>query len=166
MGEKEIFNQVDVQEFESLELALEEIRRRYDDEENRRNAIETKISGLLALDAILLSVVGVGSLIDSQQRILVVILLLLSAIIAWFGLKPQEYKRPISNVRDYVRFAQDSKEEFQSYFLEKYLVALHYNEKSNEKRYSRFNTASIMTMVSVIFLVGSIVWESVNWALF
>jgi len=78
-------------EFPTLELTLEEARRRYDDEKARRSAVESKIGTVVTIDALIIAVVGVFSDIGWVLGVAIV-LALLSAGIGLWALRTRNYE--------------------------------------------------------------------------
>lgn len=138
MGEDSSDTEIpDIGDSESLGSSLDEIRRRYDDEEGRRSAIDTKISGLLALNALLLSVVTALPNVGGQYKLLAQIILLLSALLSFSGLVFGhlvwgKYSRPLQHPGQIYSKAQKSKSDFNEDFLQLYTSSSKKNERIND----------------------------------
>lgn len=139
-------------EFESIEYALEELRRRYDDEERRRVAVNAKANSLLALDAILISITnGLGSF-NEIPVIVAITLLLLSGGITLLIVRSREYSRPLPEVGKVYANAQQPHRQFCGAFAEAYEDSIRNNHSINERKYSRFRIGFYTTSIAVLVL--------------
>ena len=139
---KQTHGKPDTSEFQSINLALDEIRRRYDDEEQRRSSVDNKSIGLGSLDAVIISVMSISS--DTQTglfTVLVLLLLTISIILALVNIRRQTYHRPFSQTGHIYAYADDPAPEFNSQVLNLYIICVSKNEKINDKniRFSRLD---------------------------
>jgi len=148
---------------ESLGNSLDEIRRRYDDEEGRRSAIDAKISGLLALNALLFSVVSALPDVSSGQcQLLAQIILLLSALLSFtsivFGHRFWgKYSRPLQHPGQIYSKVQKSKSGFNEDFLELYTISCRKNERINDSKRKFLAANFVVTGLAIcLILIGSL----------
>lgn len=116
-------------EFPSGDLSLEEARRRYDEEERRRENIETKIRLALTANTIFISV---GILIlDGLQALAAVFPSIVSTIIGLGIILPKSYNSPIGEDQFY-EYARAEPDEFYDDALLAYLVSINWNQVVND----------------------------------
>lgn len=142
--------------FPTLELTLEEARRKYDDEEGRREAVENKISTVVTVDALLISF---GALVNQGIHPLLLFLVLLPALASagygLFTIRSRDYDRPgkdIVDFHDYQAF-DDVAEQRERHLLD-YEVTVDSNREQNETKYTAFNRCIVLTFVSLVLLLG------------
>lgn len=143
-----------------LDVSLEELRRRYDDEERRRTSVDNKIGGLLALDGILVTLIGLSGEISSSQPIWHIVTLVLlggSLFICATQLLGREYQRPVNNLNWYVELATWKPEDATTEFLFQYVESIEDTQEINDKRYIRLRFGLLLTGAAiVIFLFGAV----------
>ncbi|WP_336336886.1 hypothetical protein [Haloarcula brevis] len=142
--------------FSTLELTLEEARRKYDDEEGRREAVENKISTVVTVDALFISF---GALVNQGIHPLLLFLVLLPALAsAGYGLytiRSRDYDRPGKDIVDFHDYqAFDDVDEQRERHLLDYEVTVDSNREQNETKYRAFNRCIILTFLSLILLLG------------
>lgn len=144
------------EDFPTLELTLEEARRKYDDEEGRREAVENKISTVVTVDALLISF---GALVNQGIHPLLLFLVLLPALASagygLFTIRSRDYDRPgkdIVDFHDYQVF-DDVAEQRERHLLD-YEVTVDSNRDQNETKYTAFNRCIVLTFVSLVLLLG------------
>lgn len=145
----------DIQDSESLGSALDEIRRRYDDEERRRSSINTDISGMLGLNTLLFSIITALQGQGNPQHVLYAqLILILSGLLSFlapvFGHRIWgKYSRPLQSPGHIYAKAQKSKSEFNDDFLELYAESCADNEAVNncKRRFLAFNF--IVTAIAI-----------------
>lgn len=147
----------DPSKFESIDLALTELRRRYDDEERRRVAIEDKSNRLLALDAVLIPLITGFSSLDNLLVTSAVILLLISGIMILIGVRGRKYARPLSEIGHVYAYADDSNSEFAAAFAQLYKEAIIHNESKNNQKYRFFNLSFSLTGLAVLLEIITII---------
>lgn len=118
------YDSVDYDSHPSLPLALKEVRRRYEDEEDRRSTVETKTGILISIDAIIISVVALFNGIGSRFTTTVIGLAIGSAIIGLYILWPRNYERPGPNIGDIFGESQRDKHDFEKQFNNDYRAAV------------------------------------------
>jgi hypothetical protein len=115
------------EEVDLHQLTLEEIRLRYQEEEQRRTAVEAKISTVLTVDAIIVSVTGVFSDINFILGIAIV-LALLSVYIGIRALWVRDYSNPGRDVEDYLKYIDQPRDKIQRKIVIDYITAITGNE--------------------------------------
>lgn len=97
----------DVSEAPSLDIALDEIRRKYDEEEERRTSIESKASIVIGINALITSLVT----IFLSDALLIGVLLsapvIVSTIFNLRVLQVHEYHRPGKEVKDFYQYVEN-----------------------------------------------------------
>lgn len=148
---------------ESLDNSLDEIRRLYDDEEGRRSAIDTKISGLLGLNALLFSIVSaLPDVIDGQFKLLTQMVFLLSALLSFTSLVFGhhiwgKYSRPLQHSGQIYSKVQKSKSEFNEDFLELYTKSSKKNKHINDSKRKFLALNFIVTILAIcLIMIGSV----------
>jgi hypothetical protein len=141
-------------EFPTLELTLEEARRRYDDEKARRSAVESKIGTVVTIDALIIAVVGVFSDIGWVLGVAIV-LALLSAGIGLWALRTRNYERPGKDIDDFHEYAGMTIEEQQRQLLTDYIVAIdgdmdeiEGNHAHTDEKYNKYDVCVLLTGIS------------------
>lgn len=115
-----------------MELLLDELRVRYDEEESRREGVDTKASILLSALGIVLGLLLVFPT-NSALYPFVVGLALGSAFAAVVSTRLAKYKRPGGDYADFYRYARLSRNEFADRFILSYIDTL----KGNSSQISR-----------------------------
>ena len=148
------YSPVNPDDFTTLELTLTEARRQYDDEERRRESVESKIGIVVTADAL---IVSFGAALNQTIPLVSLVLALLPALCsAGYGLytiRSQEYKRPgkeILNFHDYSKY--DSIPKQQEQLLLDYERTADDNREKNDIKYDAFNVCGFLTSLS-LFLV-------------
>ncbi|MCF2206372.1 hypothetical protein KI372_06755 [Halobacterium salinarum] len=75
-----------------LEIPLEEARRRYDKEEQRRQSIESKIATMVTVNALIISFISVFSNLDSLVLSLVLTPAIISVGLGLISIRSKAYK--------------------------------------------------------------------------
>ncbi|WP_440769656.1 hypothetical protein [Natronorubrum sp. DTA28] len=128
MGEAEEIH-TDSPKYPSGDLSLDEARRRYDEEERRRENIETKIRLVLTANTIFISV---GILIlEGSQALAAVFPSIVSTIIGLGIIFPKSYNSPISEGRLY-NYARLDRDVFHDEVLLAYIVSIDSNKLVND----------------------------------
>lgn len=144
----------------AIDVTLEEVRRRYDDEERRRAAIDTKITGLLALDAVILSVMAIGSDATSiapiwQAASVAFVLGSIGVVIHQLG--GTEYDRPIEDLNYFSTLTVDPSEGVKGEFLNQYVGSIETNQATNDRRFDLLRLGIALTGLGLaIFLLASL----------
>lgn len=119
------------EEVDLHQLTLEEIRLRYQEEEQRRTAVEAKISTVLTVDAIIVSVTGVFSDINFIFGTAIV-LALLSVYIGIRALWVRDYSNPGRDIEDYLRYIDQPRDKVQRKIVIDYITAIAGNEANDD----------------------------------
>lgn len=145
---------VDLTDFSGLEEALTEARRRFDNEEDRRDNIERKIGIVVTVDALLVSLGGL--FLENTEELLSAITLtpaLLSALVGLVVIRPKNYKNPLRNPSEYYSYASFEEEELHDKFLLSYMYAIEYNGKLNRLKVSFLNLCNVLTFATLLLII-------------
>lgn len=153
-SEREVVEAPNPSEFESIGLALAEFRRRYDDEESHRTALENKAGGLLALDAIVLSIISQWRSASAAFLGVAVILLFVSGIVSALSIRGREYAHPFRAPGHIYAYADQPSSVFEGEVAELYKLAIEQTvevnkEKSREVRLSFALTGGALLIIIV-----------------
>ena len=152
--------------FPTRELTLEEARRRYDDEERRRESVETKIGTVVTIDALIISLTGIfyqQMNLSPQSLIFVVLPCMISAGIGLWVLRTRSYGRPGKKIEDYHEYAGMMYEDQVEKQLLDYEVTTSNNRRLNDKKYKNFDVCVLLTGLSLLFILSvSFASESLN----
>lgn len=141
-------------QFPSGDLSLEEGRRRYDEEERRRENIETKIRLVLTANTIFISA---GILIlDESQALAAVFPSIVSTIIGLGIIFPKSYNSPIGEGRLY-HYARMEPDVFHDEALLAYLVSINRNRVVNNLK-MEFLKVTIYLSSSTLGLIFLSYW--------
>lgn len=145
----------DIDEFKSLSQGVEVLREIYSEEEERRNSLESKISGVLGINAILLafSQVLASQGIESVTLLLLISPLGASSVICLFNMKPRKYLPPF-NPEETFTFSQKDHSIFQKTRYVKYLISSSYNKKINTVRYRWLNVSFGLSALAILVIVA------------
>jgi hypothetical membrane protein len=138
--------------FNSAKISLEEARRRYDNEEVRRDGLENKISILVTADTLILTLVGVFGKQPLLHRTVAVLPAMISSIIGLLLIVPKLYANPVRN--RYYEYAEwDENEAYDRLFVS-YIDAIERNEAINEFKFTHFHTCIFLTLSSLLLIVS------------
>lgn len=146
--------------YPSIDVALEEARRRYDDEERRRDSIDTKITGLLALDAVIVSIVAIGSdasAIAPRWQVVSIAFVLGSIVVVINQLGGTEYERPVKHLSMFSGAADDPSIDVKGQFLNQYVGSIQTNRATNDSRFDLLRLGIALTGLGLaVFLLASL----------
>lgn len=112
-------------------LALEEIRHRFEEESDRRTAVESKIGTVLTVDAIIVSVVSIFSNL-AFLHYLAMGLALLSVFNGISALWVRDYHSPGLEIDDYLQYIDDPPEPVRRELVKSYLTVITGNEETDD----------------------------------
>lgn len=143
----------DSSDFPGLEQTLTEARRRYDNEEQRRDGIENKVGIVLTANVLLISL---GSYYISKFiSALALVPALFSALIGIYVVRPSGYKNPLKRAGKYYEYASEDPDSLPDTLLLSYMNAISFNAKLNQIKVHLLNVCTALTFVSLILLVLS-----------
>jgi len=144
----------DSENFPGIEDTLVEARRRFDNEESRRDSIEQKIGIILTADALLISL-GTLFLGEKNQIQLLISLLpaLISALIGLFVIRPKNYSNPLKPANEYYGYARKESGDLHDTFLLAYTQAISYNVQLNHLKVSFLHLCTSLTVSTILLLV-------------
>lgn len=143
----------DINTHDSLTIGIEELRRQYDEQEERRNAIETKVSGLVAINGIILSILPLpefsgwlsGGLIFSP------VFFTISICFCLWNLTPRNYRQPMS-VKVLPECTSKQQSAFRQLIYKRYFSSVYVNSEINDVRFRWFLLSIGATGVGVLLL--------------
>lgn len=155
---REVLSEIDLADAPAVSQSLVELRHRYDDEHNRRETIEKKINGLLAVNVFLITVASVVSFVPPTERLLILLPIAVSSVLCLTNIRSREYLRPLAYAENVVTYTQSSSREFEAEFLKKYIVSVEHNRRINDRRLRRFDRAFWLTAVAVLLFALAPLW--------
>lgn len=145
-----------LEDFPTRELTLEEARRRYDDEERRRTNVENKISTVVTIDALIVSITGVFRQqmnLSFELLFLVVLPALISAGIGLWVLRAKSYGRPGKKIEDFHEYSGMKHEQQVEKQLLDYEVATSNNRRLTDEKYLYFDLCILLTAISLLLIL-------------
>lgn len=144
-------------DFPTRELTLEEARRRYDDEEQRRANVESKIGTVVTIDALIVSLTGIFRQqmnLSQQSLVLVVLPAMVSAAIGLWVLRTRDYGRPGKKIEDFHEYVGMMHEQQVEKQLLDYEKTTSDNRRLTDRKYSNFDLCVLLTAFSLILLLS------------
>lgn len=146
----------------SVENALVEARRRFDEERDKYNTIMNKTGVLLAVNAILISIVGSSTNITGEIRYAVLMPTIFSAAIALWLLRPQEFTYPGKrSMSKYYQEAKQEEDEFQEQWLDNYIDSADSHRSENESRLIYFKFSFWFAVIAISIYILNILFPTV-----
>ena len=149
--------ETDLDNFPTRELTLEEARRRYDDEERRRESVESKIGTVVTIDAFIISLTGLfyqQMNLSQEFFIFVVLPSMISAGIGLWVLRTRSYGRPGKKIEDFHEYAGMAYEDQVEKQLLDYEVTTSNNRRLNNNKYRNFDLCVLLTGLSLLFILS------------
>lgn len=145
---------IDPNDFPGIEETLVEARRRFDNEESRRDSIEQKIGIIITADALLISL---GTLFlgeeNQLQSLISLAPALISALIGLFVIRPKDYSNPLKPANEYYGYARQESEDLHDTFLLAYTQAISHNVQLNHLKVSFLHLCTSLTLSTLILLI-------------
>lgn len=150
------------------QLAIDEIRLRYQEEADRRTAIESKIGTVLTVDAIIISAISVFSDLNIVHFIAMSVALL-SVLNGILSLRSRDYHRPGLEIENYLKYIYEKEQKSsQSEIVKSYITAIIGNEEAtnpdkffegnktkNDQKVKAFERSLLITFISItIFIIN------------
>lgn len=145
----------DASEFPSLDVALEEIRESYDVEQSRKSNIEVKIGGVVAVNALLISVITAVDTVAFPTAVIVSLPALVSTGLGLLALRSREYAKPGPEPDDIFAYARRDKPNSRKDFIQNYRQAIKKNHRRNNERMGTLTTCFWLTGASFVLVVGA-----------
>lgn len=159
------------------EVTLEEARQRYEDEERRRSAVESKIGTIITVDALIVSIVGVFSSgfgdSVSYYELVGVALAIISVAIGLWTMRTKDYNRPGKDIDDFLQYGELDDGEQRHELLLSYIVAIDGNEdatntqnriignrKRNDQKYTHYDICGVLTGLSLLAVIAQPAMET------
>lgn len=137
-------------DWDTLELTLEEARRRYDNEEARRDSVESKIGTVVTVDALIISFGGLFSDLHVFLILVVTFPAVVSAGLGLYGIRSRKYGKPGYDIVDFHEYQDMQETQQREQFLLAYEVTTDDNAVINSKKFSIFNYCIGYTFLSLI----------------
>lgn len=137
-------------QFPSLSIALEEARRRFDQEKQRRNSLESKASIVIGADAL---IVALATSFLNVHVFLLLAILILAMASAYFSLQVlelQQYARAGKEIDDFVQYAKESPSEATKQLLISYINATERNRRKNSDKVTAFTRSYYATFFAIV----------------
>jgi len=150
----------DATEFPSLDVALEEVRESYGVEQSRKGNIEVKIGGLVAVNALLISVIIAVNTLGFLTSVIVTSPALVSTALGLLALRSREYAKPGPEPDDIFGYARRDKANSRKDFIQNYRQAIKQNHIRNNERMETLTKCFWLTGVSFVLVVGAPVVEA------
>lgn len=145
----------DESEFPSLDVALEEIRESYDVEQSRKSNIEVKIGGVIAINALLISVIIVVDTMELPTTVIVSLPALVSTGLGLLALRSREYAKPGPEPNEIFGYARRDKADLRKDFIQNYRQAIKQNHRRNNERMRTLTTCFWLTGAAFMFIIGA-----------
>lgn len=148
--------------FPSLKEGTDILESRYNEEDKRAKSIETKSRGLLAMNAIVVSLASTDSITSLLIIGLVIGFALLSAVQALRCLRSHNYRRPLEEPKNISAYIVLEKDEFNKEFLSMFVSCVDYNSKINNIRYYKYRKGFNYAVFSVLILAISPILREIS----
>lgn len=140
--------------FPTLELTLSEARHQYEEEEVRREAVESKIGTVVTVDAL---VISFGALFATDIPPFVLVIVLLPALVAaglgLYAIRTRRYQQPGKRIIDFHDYSKYDDVDLQrERLLRDYEVATWKNKQINDPKYTIFNICIMLTFLSILLI--------------
>lgn len=145
----------DESEFPSLDVALEEVRESYDVEQSRKSNIEVKIGGVVAVNALLISVITAVDSVGFLTAVIVSLPALVSTGLGLLALRSREYAKPGPEPDDIFGYARQDKPNSQKDFIQNYRQTIKQNHQRNNERMGTLTTCFWLTGATFVLVVGA-----------
>lgn len=149
----------DASEFPSLDVALEEVRESYGVEQSRKSNIEVKIGGVVAVNALLISVISAVGTLGFLTSVIVSLPALVSTGLGLLALRSREYAKPGPEPNDIFGYARRDDANSRKAFIQNYRQAIKQNHIMNNERMETLTTCFWLTGASFVLVVGAPVVE-------
>lgn len=148
----------ELDQHDSLKAGVGELRRLYDEEENRRSSIESKTGQLIAINGIILSLLQIDqSILDAGFLALFIFsLFIVSILICVWNLVPKGYQKPIA-INEYPRYTQKEDLEFNIQLFTGYYTSSIFNRELNNMRYTHFLISVTISALGIITIAISLI---------
>lgn len=146
--------------FPAISITLEEIRRLYDIEAERRESLESKAGTLTGVIGVILTIVSVFELKSIIAIIPIIILLIIALLFSLLVFTLTIYKVPHKKCEDFYQYAHMNEKEAMDKFLLNYIVVTEDMEEKNDRKVFYLKMSFIFTAVAWIYLLGWVVYTS------
>lgn len=167
-GQNEKEHEVDPEsDFPSLTITLEEARRRYDEEGQRNNSLESKTSMLIGINALIISL---ASAFLEQGPIVTGFIVLPALFSTYLGLRILEirdYGRPGKEIGEFYKYAKfDPPAALKDRLLVSYMETVEENKSKNDEKVDDFTVSYWLTLGSIVLIVAIPIVQSIMSTIF
>jgi len=155
-------NGIDLNDFPTLSTTLSEARERYNEEESRREAVESKIGIVITVDALIISLASIFQNISGLVVGLLLLPALASAGLGLYGIKSREYNNPGKDIGDFYQYSKMGEKEQKDQLLLDYITSTTKNRERNNNKYCIFNICITMTFISLLAIYVAAVIGHLN----
>lgn len=158
IGVEENTNNTENKKFPSLSQTLNEIKYRYELEEERRQSLENKAGILIGFIGVIIAIIFsvVNDLTILYLLVPFFILIGLALTYAFFVIRLKKVDIPHKeDTEDFYQYAEMDKEKVEDDFLRNYIVATEKLENINDEKVARLKRAFKLTLGSIVYLIGS-----------
>jgi hypothetical protein len=150
---KQQLDDIDLENHTSLDEGIVELRRVYNEEEERRKSLETKIGGLIAVNGVIISLLQLSSTGQSYTILetIVLFLFIISTVLCLWNILPKGYEKPFA-LKEYPGYTSDKLKSFQSEQYIRYFSSTKYNREYNNFRYTWFIVSFLLTALAIVFV--------------
>lgn len=135
-----------------LPVLVDEIKRKYEDQNLRRETLENKISIIIALNGVIAAFVSASQNFTQCQKTILIGTAALSAILGILGLWPKEYDQPDTE-RHHLEFLDLDEKFALASLLNNYVACVENNQEINDRRFEIFEDCLFFTTISVFLLI-------------
>lgn len=140
-------------DFSSIDVGIKEVKEIFNREEERASTLERKITGLLAVDTILITVLSTMGDLNVIVKGVVIFVAGLSVLQCIRALSTFEYKRPFKKAKNVSAYISLEKEHARYEIFKLYIKSIRHNKSVNARRYTLFQWALRFTLLSLLLLV-------------
>jgi len=145
----------DESDFPSLDVALKEIRESYDVEQSRKSNIEVKIGGVVAVNALIISIITAVNTVGVPTAVIVSLPALVSTGLGLLALRSREYAKPGPEPDEIFGYARRDKPNARKDFIQNYRQAIKHNHRTNNERMRTLTRCLWLTGAAFVLVVGA-----------
>lgn len=143
----------DSNEFPSVDISLEEARRRFDVEQARKSNIEVKIGVIVGIDSFLLAFIGIFGGMSTVTKLIVLFPTLVAVLMALQAFNSREYRKPGPKIDDIFSYAHQDRANAEKNLIQNYRQAVSHNTRKNSERMATLNNCLYLTGFSFLLLL-------------
>lgn len=144
----------------AISITLEEIRRLYDIEAERRQSLESKAGILVGVIGVIVTIVTVFGLKCIIAIIPLIIILTVALLLSLLVFKLTVYKIPHKKCEDFYQYARMDEIIAMDEFLLNYITVTEDMEKINNQKVLYLKSSFILTVVAWIYMLSWVIFTS------